>query len=153
DQHEVSRDTVSGAVEAPDGSRAAFALVALNRLSGERIAATTTDEHGDFQLPRPKEPYALTVTSTRGMALFVPPVAPAHAPAAPLRVNLEDASRGLKLTGTLKRSGGTPPSTLVAASRISDDQGDIFYADVAPDGAFSLIVPPGMYVLWAGSKK
>jgi len=142
---------VTGIVEAPDGSPAAGAWVALNALGGEHIAVARTDAQGRFRFTPPKEPFAITSTSERGTAVFV-----AHADRvghSPHHLRLGELDGGTTIAGTLTLTGGAlPAGLLVAASRSSKDQGDIFYGEVSATGAFELRLPPGTYTLRAHSE-
>ena len=141
-------DKVTGRIEAPDASGASHALVALNGGREKRLAVTRADEQGRFDLPRPGEPFAITVTSPQGTAVFVPPIDPGKAPATPLLLRLGEPSSGTVVAGTVKVVGGALPNgALVSASRLSKDEGDTFFGDVSSDGAFALRLPPGSYMV------
>jgi erythromycin esterase len=151
----VPDDAWVGTVEAPDGSAASGAVVALNRIAPnlpsdeQRIALVRTDAQGRFRLPRPREPFAITVTSPRGSAVVVTPIDPSRTPSLPgtsSTLRLGPISSGAVLAGTLRYVGGVlPAGTLVAASRVSKDEGDIFYGEISGDGTFTLPLPAGTY--------
>src|SRR4051812_40697197 len=94
-----SENAVSGLLEAPDGSPAAGAVVVLNQLDGKR-AVTKTDVIGHFGFSLPAKRYALTATSPRGRALFVPPVDPSPN-RTPVGLRLGDPGSGFQISGTV----------------------------------------------------
>lgn len=140
-------DALVGVVEAPDGVAAPGAVVALNPVHGKRLALVRTDGQGRFRIARPHEPFAITVTDPRGTAVFVPPLDPKSQPSTP-HLRLGDAAAGTTIAGTLRLAGGAPPAgTFVSASRVSKDEGDVFFGAVSETGAFALTLPPGTYWL------
>jgi erythromycin esterase len=141
-------DELVGSVEAPDGSAASEALVALNRPRGRTMALTRADAQGRFRLPRPREPFAITATSPQGTAVFVPPMDPVDSPRVPLRLRLGALSAGTVIAGKLQYVGNAlPVGTPVSAARVSKDEGDVFHGEISTEGSFVLPLPAGAYVL------
>lgn len=145
-------NVVAGVVEAPDGTPAADAVVALNGVEGNSFAILRTEANGHFRTARPKERFAVTVTSVRGTAAFVAPAAAAAM--APLRIRLQSPATAFTIAGTVTMpSGSLTAHAFVVAERSSPDEGDIFYASVAATGAFTFQVPPGRYWVRSNSDR
>jgi erythromycin esterase len=142
-----TQDLLTGVVEAPDGSVAPDAFLAFNRVNGKRLALVRADGRGRFALPRPGEPFAITVTSAQGTALFVKPRDPAGS-SGELRLRLGGVQGATLITGTLSINGRAPSAgELVSVTRLSDDEGDVFFGEVSANGSFAFSLTPGTYTL------
>ncbi len=133
-----------GVVRAADRAPAPRSLVAVNALGGTRLAVVQTDDQGRFEVPRPNEPFAVTVTSDAGCGVFVPAD---DISSSRLEVQLPGDGTGLTVAGRAEIAGPTEEKTLIEIIRISEDEGDLFYVPVAADGTFTARLPAGRYLL------
>jgi hypothetical protein len=150
---------LAGIVMDPDGKPLANAIVAANAMTPERTAngdavrhITRTDANGRFVMSDlPGGAYGATVT--------FPHLAPVFAGklSIPVEGVLDNQSfqlgRGAAtIEGTLRAASGTLPDGLVvAAERISTDQGDVFFGEILR-GRFQLSLLPGQYVVAAKAR-
>lgn len=146
----TERSVVVGVVETADGAPAADAVIAVNELTGESGEIVVADAQGRFEAKRPTQPFAVTATSPKGTAVFVP--APDTGAEGELRIRLAPVSEALTISGSLSVAGGdVPKDTFIYAARVSSDSGDIFRTVVSASGEFSLLVPAGRYSLHPGT--
>lgn len=136
--------SIEGVVETHEKRPAAGAVVAFVGAQGEPFAIMRADDQGRFHGTRPRDRFAITATSSRGAAAYVPPAKTER----DASFRLELGAAGFRIEGSLAvMSGALPDETFVAAARQSPDEGDLFFAPTSSTGAFSLVVPPGTYVV------
>jgi hypothetical protein len=147
---------LAGIVTDPDGKPLANAIVAANAMTLEHTAdgdavrhITRTDAYGRFVFPElPGGVYGATVT--------FPHLAPVFAgklliPADGVldKQTFQLGRGGATIEGALRVATGTLPDGLVvAAERISTDQGDLFFGEIR-QGRFQLSLSPGQYIVAA----
>jgi erythromycin esterase len=139
--------TITGRVVDPAGRAVGEAVVAAIPSGGSRAAAVVrTGRDGGFSVAVEAGWYALTATASGFGAAFEPPVA-VEAGAA-RAVNLRLGEGGIDLAGRIEMAedGWRPPAgMLVAASRFSAEDGDVFYGAADGAGAFALRLPEAGY--------
>lgn len=135
---------IEGVVETHDKRPASGAVVAFVGVKGEPFAVMRADEQGRFHAPRPRERFAVTATSPMGTAAYLSPDATPR----DSTFRLELGGDGFAIEGALTvMAGALPSETFVVAARHSPYEGDLFFAPASKDGAFSLLVPPGVYTV------
>lgn len=139
---------VAGTVRDASGKPVVGALVAVIPTCPSRADATaTTGADGRFTVTVPSGRHALTATAP-GLAGGYRPMATMDDPVADADVVVGGAS-SFTVTGKTLVSGAPPPAgTLVSASRVSEVEGDVFYAATDATGAYALALPaaPGYSV-------
>jgi erythromycin esterase len=136
---------VEGRVEDPAGRPVGGALVAVIPSGSSRAAAVVrTGGDGTFRTSVAKGRYALTATAVGFAAAFEPPSDVRDA--APRGVTLKLGAGCVNVIGKTESAGALPPAgTRVAAGRVSDQDGDLFYAELDGRGTFSLCLSPARY--------
>ncbi|HLX08860.1 MAG TPA: erythromycin esterase family protein [Thermoanaerobaculia bacterium] len=138
---------VGGTVEDVSGRPVAGALVALIAAGANHAAAVVrTDEHGAFRTSVAAGRYALTATAPGLAAAFEPAVALAEPSSHQIILKL--GAGCVHLIGTIEAAGGGPPAgTHIGAGRYSEQEGDVFYAELDGAGTFSLCLSAGRYAI------
>jgi len=147
---------LAGVVTDADGKPLAGAVVAANGMTAERTAqgdtvrhVTNTDANGRFVLPDlPGGLYGATAT--------YPHLAPVFSGRLSIptdgvldKQNFQLGRTATTIEGALRVATGTLPDGLVvAAARISADEGDIFFGEIR-QGRFHLSLSPGQYIVAA----
>lgn len=129
--------TFRGVANYDDGSPASGALIAITNLSSSKeVAIIAADAQGHFEATLEAGSYALAVTTEHGFGW----VETTDVPNTDAKLSLSRTCRAL--VGHVK---GSVPGTRVSAGKKSRNTGDIFIADVKPDGTFALCLPDGNY--------
>jgi erythromycin esterase len=134
--------SVDGVARDQAGKPVAGAIVALVPHAASRALATTTaGPDGRFHFSAPSGSYALTATAA-GLAAGYRRMAAIDATLADADVALGDGG-AFTVKGTLRLAGVTPSAgAKICARRLSNDDGDLFYAVTDAAGAFALTLPP-----------
>jgi erythromycin esterase len=143
--------TVEGRVVGPDGRPLAGAIVAIVPVAdadGAQTARTSPD--GRFRISAPAGKAGLTVTAPGHLPHFrVLDLAPGAA-SQPLEAKLD--AGGHRVDGTVIPAPGKNLAGLrLGFIRISEDEGDVFFAEVS-EGRFAVTLAPGNYVVTARAK-
>lgn len=122
-----------------DGSPAKHARIAIVDLaSGRQVDVVPVDDAGRFQSDLAAGDYALAVTSERGFAWIEKERAPNPA----YRLALSQTCH--RVTGSVTVHA---PGARVSFLRKSSFTGDVFLAEVGPDGRFAACLPPARYAV------
>lgn len=147
---------IEGKVVGPDGSPVVGALVAaVSENTGiaepdtKAAAFAVTSKKGTFSLRGlPAGRYAATATKSGLAAGFVGGIlVTTKGPSRSVLLALE--SGGITFTGTLKTSGHATSGGEIRAIRFSDFEGDVFYTKPNAEGAYSITLPRGQYLVQA----
>ncbi len=141
---DVAPVTIRGQVVDPAGTPIDGAVVALVPGGAGLARAVARAPGGKFAFAAPDGRYALTAT------------APGHAPAfrkveridKDIDVTLSLGEGGITIRGRVDTGGAPwPADGWIAATRISEDDGDVFYAPAAPDGTFAVTLTAAQHDL------
>jgi erythromycin esterase len=130
-------NTFRGIAAYEDGTPAPGASIAITSLaSGTEAAVITADRDGRFATMLEAGEYALAVTTEHGFSW----VESTHVPNRDAKITLSRSCSAL--TGHAK---GSVAGTQISLARKSPHTGDIFIANVLPDGRFIVCLPQGRY--------
>ena len=136
--------TVTGMIEDRRGAGVPGAMVAFMGPGADRASArVTSDSESRFSVEVPAGTYAVTATA-RGFAAAYQPPAPFGADGAGGELVLTLGDGGFTIGGTVTDERVEPVTgALIVATRLSNDDGDIFYTETDDRGRYELNPIPG----------
>jgi erythromycin esterase len=135
---------IAGMVKNALGVPVKNALVAAVPWLGEEAAGMTeTGDDGRFELAKlPTGAYALTVTAAGLEAGYLDMVSISNGKTAG-NIDLVLNKGGITFHGIVRDAKGSAGGTLIQAYRVSDRNGDVFYARADKSGQYTLTLPSG----------